>query len=82
MNEDDSIPEPILNLRKKSAVAHMRNFDSSAEERANNDRKRPHEGNDNNGNDSKVLCQEVGLASNQDPPARERPAVCTFVSFP
>eukprot|EP00574_Skeletonema_japonicum_P001148 CAMPEP_0201740470 /NCGR_PEP_ID=MMETSP0593-20130828/46319_1 /ASSEMBLY_ACC=CAM_ASM_000672 /TAXON_ID=267983 /ORGANISM="Skeletonema japonicum, Strain CCMP2506" /LENGTH=722 /DNA_ID=CAMNT_0048234781 /DNA_START=79 /DNA_END=2247 /DNA_ORIENTATION=+ len=74
MNEDDSIPEPILNLRKKSAVTHMRNFDSSAEERANNDRKRPHEGNDNNGNDSKVLCQEVGLASNQDPPARERPA--------
>lgn len=83
MNEDDSIPEPILNLRKKSAAMHMRNFDSSAEERANNnDRKRPHEGNGDSGNDNKVLCQEVGLESNQDPPARERPAVCTFVSFP
>ena len=83
MNEDDSIPEPILNLRKKSAVMHMRNFDSSAEERANNDRKRPHEGNGDSGNDSKILCQEVGLESNQDPPARERPAVCAFVfSFP
>mmetsp|Transcript_21557 Transcript_21557/g.33338 ORF Transcript_21557/g.33338 Transcript_21557/m.33338 type:complete len:714 (-) Transcript_21557:845-2986(-) len=66
MDEDDSIPEPILNLRKKSAATHMRNFDSSGEERANNDRKRPHE--------EKLLCQEVGVASNEDPPARERPA--------
>ncbi|KAL7445514.1 hypothetical protein ACHAXM_011799 [Skeletonema potamos] len=71
MDEDDSIPEPILNLRKKSALTHMRNFDSSGEERAN-DRKRPY-GESNGGNDSKLLCQEVGQ-SNEDPPARERPA--------
>ena len=76
MDEDDSIPEPILNLRKKSAATHMRNFDSSGEERANNDRKRPHE------NVSKLLCQEVGVASNEDPPARERPAVRILVSVP
>ena len=82
MNEDDSIPEPILNLRKKSAATHIRNFDSSAEERANNDRKRPHEEKGDSGNNSKVLCQEIGLDSNQDPPARERPAVCVFVLFP
>jgi len=83
MDEDDSIPEPILNLRKKSAATHMRNFDSSGEERANNssgeerannDRKRPHEENGNGENVSKLLCQEVGVASNEDPPARERPA--------
>mmetsp|Transcript_33107 Transcript_33107/g.67625 ORF Transcript_33107/g.67625 Transcript_33107/m.67625 type:complete len:726 (+) Transcript_33107:80-2257(+) len=78
MDEDDSIPEPILNLRKKSAATHMRNFDSSGEERANNrsgeERKRPHEENGNGENVSKLLCQEVGVASNEDPPARERPA--------
>eukprot|EP00985_Skeletonema_marinoi_P011357 scaffold5397_cov126-Skeletonema_marinoi.AAC.4 len=73
MDEDDSIPEPILNLRKKSAATHMRNFDSSGEERANNDRKRPHEENSPE-NVSKLLCQEVGVASNEDPPARERPS--------
>jgi len=81
MDEDDSIPEPILNLRKKSAATHMRNFDSSGEERANNDRKRPHEENGNE-NVSKLLCQEVGVASNEDPPARERPAVRILVSVP
>lgn len=79
--EDDSIPEPILKLRKKSAATHMRNFDSSGEERANNDRKRPHEENGDVGNDSKLLCREIGLESNQDPPARERPAVCILLSF-
>ena len=79
--EDDSIPEPILKLRKKSAATQMRNFDSSGEERANNDRKRPHEENDDVGNDSKLLCREIGLESNQDPPARERPAVCILLSF-
>lgn len=87
MDEDDSIPEPILNLRKKSAATHMRNFDSSGEERANNDRsgeerKRPHEENGNGENVSKLLCQEVGVASNEDPPARERPAVRILVSVP
>lgn len=82
MAEDDSIPEPILKLRKKSAATHLRNFDSSGEERANNnDRKRPHEESNNVGNGSKLLCQEIGLESNQDPPARERPAVCILVSF-
>jgi hypothetical protein len=82
MDEDDSVPEPILNLRKKSAATHMRNFDSSGEERANNDRKRPHEENGNGENVSKLLCQEVGVASNEDPPARERPAVSILFSVP
>jgi len=89
MDGDDSIPEPILNLRKKSAAMHIRNFDSSGEERSNNDRKRPYadaingdkEGNGDNGNT--LFCQEIGAASNVDPPARERPAVsaCWFHSF-
>jgi hypothetical protein len=76
MNEDDSIPEPILNLRKKSVLTHLTNFDSSGEERTN-DRKRPY-GESNGGNDSELLCQEVVAVSNEDPPARERPAVSIF----
>ena len=77
MDEGDSIPEPILNLQRKSALPHMRSFDSAGEERANNDRKRPHEESNGGGNGSKLLCEEVGTASssNEDPPARERPAV-------
>ena len=81
---DDSIPEPILNLRKKSAFATMRNvFDVSGEERANNnDRKRPYaaaingDTEDGSGNTT-LLCQEVGAASGnvEEPPCRERPAV-------
>lgn len=73
---DDSIPEPILNLRKKSAFA-------TREERANNnDRKRPYaeaiNGDTEDGSGSTtLLCQEVGAASGnvEEPPCRERPAV-------
>ena len=64
---DDSIPEPILNLRNMS----------SGEGHANNCRKRSFE--ESNGDDvSNLLQQEIGVLTDEDPPARERPAVRIF----
>lgn len=74
MDEGDSIPEPILNLRKKS----------SGEGNANNCRKRSFEESNeaneaNEANANNLLQQKSGVLTNEDPPARERPAVRNFV---
>ncbi|KAL9181807.1 hypothetical protein ACHAXT_012150 [Thalassiosira profunda] len=83
---EDSVPEPILRLRKTSALRMLHSFDHSGEDPTS--RKRQHsetlggEGGGAGGDEgqkgqaSKMMCREgdEGGGTKVDPPARERPA--------
>mmetsp|Transcript_32368 Transcript_32368/g.56366 ORF Transcript_32368/g.56366 Transcript_32368/m.56366 type:complete len:683 (-) Transcript_32368:444-2492(-) len=75
MNED-SIPEPILRLRKTSALRMLHSFDHSGEDMS---RKRMRANGDDNGvgggdNNDDNNENNAELKEHVDPPARERPA--------
>lgn len=88
---EDSIPEPILRLRKTSALRLLRSFDHSGEEttRVYDDAMGEKESNGDGGGDTSGggggasdhlrSGNEDGDSSRVDPPARERPAVRTFL---
>jgi len=83
MNED-SVPEPILRLRKTSAIHQLRSFDHSGEDAPGSTRKRPRrdgdvkggpaDGEEGDGPDGRLLCAGgTCVSEGVDPPARERP---------
>mmetsp|Transcript_14427 Transcript_14427/g.31273 ORF Transcript_14427/g.31273 Transcript_14427/m.31273 type:complete len:778 (-) Transcript_14427:251-2584(-) len=78
---EDSIPEPILRLRKTSVLRNLHSFDHSGEDMS---RKRLHAdamgandgNNDDNNAENEELKEQVSkmMHHDLDPPARERPA--------
>mmetsp|Transcript_13803 Transcript_13803/g.29800 ORF Transcript_13803/g.29800 Transcript_13803/m.29800 type:complete len:755 (-) Transcript_13803:596-2860(-) len=71
--EDSGPPEPILNLRKTSAIRTLRNFDSSGEDMARSSKRLKE---DDFLSDGAAMANdgEGGGEEHVDPPARERPA--------